>query len=64
GQVAKAADGVSHVNLLADWPKDGEARAALTVHGWALSDQGHARVAAAVCDAVLTGPGSLTQEPR
>jgi len=28
-------------------------RAGLTVNGWHLSDQGHARVGAAVCDGVM-----------
>jgi hypothetical protein len=50
---ARTGDGVVHVDLLADWPKDPTARAALTTSGWSLSDQGHARVAAAVCDAML-----------
>lgn len=52
-QVAKGSDAVVHVNLLADWPREAEARARLTEGGWTLSDQGHARVAAAVCDAIL-----------
>jgi lysophospholipase L1-like esterase len=52
-QVAKGSDSVAHVNLLADWPQEAEARARLTEGGWTLSDQGHARVAAAVCDAIL-----------
>ncbi|MEZ4236480.1 MAG: SGNH/GDSL hydrolase family protein [Myxococcota bacterium] len=52
-QVAKGNDLVTHVNLLADWPAQPDARAALTERGWTLSDQGHARVAAAVCDAIL-----------
>jgi GDSL-like lipase/acylhydrolase family protein len=50
---ARTGDGVVHVDLLADWPRDGAARSALTVGGWSLSDQGHAKVAAAVCDALL-----------
>jgi hypothetical protein len=54
GDVARAGEGIVHVDLLADWPKDTTGRAALTVGGWSLSDQGHARVAAAVCDAMLT----------
>jgi hypothetical protein len=45
--------GVEHINLLAGWPTDDEDRSALTDQGARLSDQGHARVAAAVCDVVL-----------
>jgi len=52
---ALAADrpGVRHVDLWTDWPRDLAARSGLTVSGWHLSDQGHARVGAAVCDAVM-----------
>jgi len=51
--VATTRTGVEHVDLLAGWPADADARARLTVHGTRLSDQGHARVAAQVCDAVI-----------
>ena len=51
-----AKDGVRRVDLLTDWPADPAARAGLASGAWALSDQGHARVAAAVCDAVLAKP--------
>lgn len=57
-QIARGKDGVVHVNLLADWPREPEARAALTHKGWTLSDQGYARVAAAVCDAILASGAS------
>lgn len=53
--LAAELDAVDHVDLWADWPHD-ESRSALTQRGWSLSDQGHARVAAAVCDAVMA-PG-------
>jgi hypothetical protein len=57
--LAKADPAVVRLDLLADWPKDAEARGALTVGGWSLSDLGHARIAAAVCDAILQArPGS------
>ncbi len=49
---AQAEPGVRHVDLLADWPVEEAARAALTTDG-ILSDQGHARIAAAVCDTLL-----------
>jgi hypothetical protein len=48
--------GVRVVDLWGDWPKDDGARGALTTAGWVLSDQGHARVAAAICDTVLAVP--------
>ena len=51
GDVAKQ-EGVRHVDLWASWPRKGGERAALTTGAWELSDQGHARVAAAVCDAL------------
>lgn len=65
GDVARTVDGVGHVNLLADWPTDPVARGALTELGWSLSDQGHARVAAAVCDAILAAqkPSKGEREP-
>lgn len=50
--VASAAS-AAHVDPWADWPRDPAARAAHTAEGGALSDQGHARVAAVVCDALL-----------
>ncbi len=53
---AASKDGVRRVDLLTDWPADPAARAGLASGAWALSDQGHARVAAAVCDAVLAKP--------
>jgi len=53
--LAKASDRLVHVDLWRDWPRDA-ARADLTQKGWSLSEQGHARVAAAVCDAVVAGP--------
>jgi len=46
-------EGVEHIDLWTDWPRDRPERAGLTVDGWHLSDQGHARVGAAVCDAVM-----------
>lgn len=51
-QVAKDIPGVVHVDLVVDWPSDPADRAALMRDGY-LSEQGHARVGAAVCDAVL-----------
>lgn len=48
-------DGVRHADVLADWPREPAARAALSAAGGTLTDQGHARVAAAVCDAILAG---------
>jgi len=53
--LAEGLDGVHHVDLWAEWPREPGPRHALTVEGWSLSDQGHARVAAAVCDVVLSG---------
>lgn len=53
---ARDVPGVRRVDLLTDWPADPGARAGLASGAWALSDQGHARVAAAVCDAVLAKP--------
>jgi hypothetical protein len=53
--LAAGSEAVEHLDLWADWPREGAARAALTERGWSLSDQGHARVAAAVCDALLAG---------
>ena len=52
-QVASATEGVDWLDLQADWPTATAERSALTVDAARLSDQGHARVAAAVCDAVL-----------
>lgn len=51
--IAAPGQGVVHLDLWSDWPKDGEQRSSLTANGWSLSDQGHAKVAASVCDAVL-----------
>jgi len=48
-----AARRAAHLDLLATWPPPGEERAGLTLSGRQLSDQGHARVGAQVCDAVL-----------
>ena len=53
-EIAAEAEGVQHVDLWANWPRSGADRAALTDQVWTLSDQGHARVATAICDA-LTG---------
>jgi hypothetical protein len=53
--LAEQLPAVQHVDLWADWPRDA-ARAELTRQGWSLSEQGHARVAAAICDAVLATP--------
>jgi hypothetical protein len=61
--LARPGAGLVHVDLLRDWPKDPTSRAALTVNGWSLSDQGHARVAAAVCDAVLALPAEVPPSP-
>ena len=44
---------VEHVDLWSDWPRAADLRAGLTALAWELSDPGHARVAAAVCDAVI-----------
>jgi len=52
--VAHAEGGVRHLDLWTEWPRDPAARSRLTVDGWRLSDQGHARVAAAVCDAIVS----------
>lgn len=51
-ELAKRLDAVGHVDLWKDWPR-GERRVEHTELGWHLSEQGHARVAAAVCDAVI-----------
>jgi len=51
--VASEQAGVRHVDLWSDWPRESGQRAGLTVNGWHLSDQGHARVGAAVCDGVM-----------
>jgi len=52
-EVASPSADITHLDLWTSWPREGAARAALTTDGVHLSDQGHARVAAAVCDAVL-----------
>lgn len=56
-------DGVHHLDLQRDWPAEPAARAALTVDGWRLTDQGHARVAATACDAILSHFGAATPAP-
>lgn len=43
----------AYVDIWTDWPKAGEARAKLVDPNASLSHQGHARVAAAVCDAAV-----------
>lgn len=52
-ELAAATEGVTFVDLWSGWPREPKGRSGLAVGGWSLSDQGHARVAAAVCDAVL-----------
>jgi lysophospholipase L1-like esterase len=52
-KLARRLPGVRHLDVWTDWPRDG-ARATHTDKGWHLSEQGHARVAAAVCDAVVS----------
>jgi len=52
--LADSLPGVVHVDLLQEWPREPERREKLTVDGTRLSDQGHARVAAMVCDAVVS----------
>jgi hypothetical protein len=49
----KGGAAVVHVDLWSQWPKDAAGRAALSTRSGALTDQGLARVAAAVCDVVL-----------
>lgn len=51
------------VDLWKDWPREGEARSALTGPGTSLTDQGHARVAAAVCDAVISWKDGPEETP-
>ena len=60
---AAAQPGVAHVDLWKDWPRSGPERAALTADGQRLTDQGHARVAAAVCDAVLSWKDGSEETP-
>ncbi|MCO4746995.1 MAG: SGNH/GDSL hydrolase family protein [Proteobacteria bacterium] len=55
--------GVRHVDLWSDWPRAAAERAPLTADGWRLTDQGHARVAAAVCDAVLSWKDGSEETP-
>ena len=55
--------GVRRVDLLGEWPTEPGARSALSAGPWALSDQGHARVAAAVCDAVLADRTPVPVDP-
>jgi hypothetical protein len=52
-RVAGQGAAVVHVDLWSQWPKDAAGRAALSTRSGALTDQGLARVAAAVCDVVL-----------
>ncbi len=52
-KLSRRLSGVRHLDVWKDWPRDG-ARADHTELGWHLSEQGHARVAAAVCDAVVS----------
>jgi hypothetical protein len=49
---AEGRPGLHHVDLWSSWPRNGVARSGLTTGGWQLSDQGHARAGAMVCDAV------------
>ena len=68
GEVAALARriGAAHVDVWRDWPR-GERRATHTERGWHLSEQGHARVAAAVCDAVVAAvppPSAAPAAPR
>lgn len=57
------ATGALHVDLWADWPRQVAARAPLTSGDGGLTDQGHARVAAAVCDAVLSWKDAAEETP-
>ncbi|MBN2800245.1 MAG: SGNH/GDSL hydrolase family protein [Deltaproteobacteria bacterium] len=52
-QLTGGMERVELVDLWADWPRSGPARAGLTLDGGRLSDQGHARVGAALCEALL-----------
>lgn len=58
-----AQQGAVHVDLWKEWPRSGEERAALTGPDHSLTDQGHARVAAAVCDAVLSWKDGAEETP-
>lgn len=51
-KLARRLPSVRHLDVWTDWPRDAD-RATHTEKGWHLSEQGHARVAAAVCDAVV-----------
>jgi len=51
--LARSEPDVVHADLVSDWPKDDAGRAALSAARWTHSEQGHARVAAAVCDVLL-----------
>lgn len=55
--------GAVHVDLWKDWPREAAERSALTGPGYSLTDQGHARVAAAVCDAVLSWKDGPEETP-
>lgn len=63
GQVAEAEADVLHVRVWGDWPRAGRARRVLTERDRTLSARGHARVAAAVCDA-LVNLDAAEVEPR
>ncbi|MFT4622045.1 MAG: hypothetical protein ACI8PZ_000698 [Myxococcota bacterium] len=52
-QVARESPAIQHVRLWSDWPRDGRARRVLTERSRTLTARGHARVAAAVCDAIV-----------
>ena len=52
-ELAAEDEGIQHVDLWASWPRTGADRSALTEQVWTLSDQGHARVATAICDALI-----------
>ena len=56
-KLARTDQGVSHLDLWTDWPKEDATRGQLTVGGFRLSDKGHARVGTAVCDAILSHGG-------
>jgi hypothetical protein len=58
-----SASSARHVDLWAAWPREPSARASLTASTHGLTDQGHARVAAAVCDAVLSWKDATEETP-
>ncbi len=53
GELAAEDTSIRHVDLWAGWPRKGNERTELTEEVWTLSDQGHARVATTICDALL-----------